>query len=374
MSDHVVLPSADPAFIPMNAASEETKELIWDRILFFAAFVPELELDLLRRDIPPRSPLLLVSKAFMRVALPHLVIHVRLRSPRKASIFLEVLQNNPTLGPQVRSIYDDTESTDNPSTVSSILSRTTNLERLYGYYEKWNHGPTGFHWEAGIRWDTFELVVRASGSTLRALSKRIINPGQRLPLTIFTHLPALQFLEWKCETVFDPGDKTDISDALPHVMYLRIITLDSSFFNGLVRMRLPSLRQLFLGHCLSGEDLFFATHGEKIIELDVTYETIKSAKKNLLEACPNLVLLHVCLVDGVPPDPILLCGKKPAINHALAKMRFDILNQGFLGSARRSRAKEDLSGWETFFNGFDVRKFPGLKEISITCFSWPTNE
>jgi hypothetical protein len=64
-TDPLLFSSFDPAFIPMNAASEETKELIWKRILYFAMSIPELEVDLFRRDIPPRLPFLLVSKTFM---------------------------------------------------------------------------------------------------------------------------------------------------------------------------------------------------------------------------------------------------------------------------------------------------------------------
>ncbi|KAJ7294079.1 hypothetical protein C8J57DRAFT_1211439 [Mycena rebaudengoi] len=133
-----------------------------------------------------------------------------------------------------------------------------------------------------------------------------------------------------------------ICDALPKLTELRVDTHDPCFLTILAYMKLLSLRKLLLIDSSVGQELFFSTHGLKLIELDITYNAVKLLNINLLDACPNLSLLSI-----------------------------------YFGSSTLymiSLSKEALSDWGTFFSTFDSRNFPNLKEITENCSSWPTTE
>ncbi|KAJ7294069.1 hypothetical protein C8J57DRAFT_1270713 [Mycena rebaudengoi] len=366
-TDPLLFSSFDPAFIPMNAASEETKELIWKRILYFAMSIPELDVDLFRRDIPPRLPFLLVSKTFMRFTLPHLVVHVRLRIPRQYPSFLKALEDKPALGPQIRSIQINEGRFAVPgteSTISDILSHTTALVHLYGDEVRLKH--TSVRWEEGMYWSTFALVAKTSGPTLREFSYRIRDtPGCEQSPAIFSHLQQVELLEWKSNTVFDSKDEPSICDALPKLKELRVDITNPSFLTTLARMELPSLRKLFIVDDHSGEDIFLETHGAKLVELDVGYSRrcARCLKVDIFDVCPNLALLSIYWDDCIPWQLDELFAKE---NVALTKLIFN---------TPRVHSKEELTYWDrAFFCSFDARKFPALTEIAMNCFSWPTTE
>jgi hypothetical protein len=149
---------------------------------------------------------------------------------------LKVLEKNPTLGPQVRSIYIDAEQSLPTDAVSSILSRTTGLVRLYSNRIRLKHGWIPPNFKDEISWHTFKMMVKTSGATLRELSMRTTPDREQSP-AIFNHLRELKFLEWKGKTIFKTKDETDIRDALPKLTELRVDTHDPSFLTTLARMK-----------------------------------------------------------------------------------------------------------------------------------------
>ncbi|KAJ7119100.1 hypothetical protein C8R44DRAFT_878607 [Mycena epipterygia] len=86
-----IAPSLNPSFIPMNSATNEVKEIVWKRILYFAVFVPQLSEN---PNIAPRLPLLL------RLALPYFYAYTMVKDSAASSKFLRVLQKNPSIAPE----------------------------------------------------------------------------------------------------------------------------------------------------------------------------------------------------------------------------------------------------------------------------------
>ncbi|KAJ6546717.1 hypothetical protein DFH09DRAFT_1506423 [Mycena vulgaris] len=96
-----IAPSLDPSFTPMESASEESREIVWKRILFFAMYVEELRDPAFPRwstdSHPSRLPILSVSKYFNRLGLPYLYNCPNL-TPGSAPTIAEQLQEHPHLG------------------------------------------------------------------------------------------------------------------------------------------------------------------------------------------------------------------------------------------------------------------------------------
>jgi hypothetical protein len=60
-----IAPSFNPSFTPMAGATKQVHDKVWVRVLYFAMSVPELANNPLSAwSVPPRLPLLLVSKTF----------------------------------------------------------------------------------------------------------------------------------------------------------------------------------------------------------------------------------------------------------------------------------------------------------------------
>ncbi|KAJ7490978.1 hypothetical protein FB451DRAFT_1079765 [Mycena latifolia] len=96
-SDHLgfcklpdIAPLFNPFFIPMSDASNEVKDAIWKRVLYFAMSVPELEQDTKAKAIPRRLPILLVSRMFNRLALPFFYAHTVIKNSADTSRFFTV--------------------------------------------------------------------------------------------------------------------------------------------------------------------------------------------------------------------------------------------------------------------------------------------
>ncbi|KAJ7490963.1 hypothetical protein FB451DRAFT_628519 [Mycena latifolia] len=248
-----IAPSLNPFFKPMNEASTEVKDGIWKRILYVAMSVPEFARKPGAEKLSSRLPMLLVSKTFNRLALPYFYAHVVLKNSAAISSFLAILQNNPSLGPQVRSISGATElsrlyspwrDSDNAAMLT-ILSQTTGLVRL-GSPAKYNVIGAYYYNENTIRWDCFEAVARSSGSTLREFSMVVVSPRSKASPTVFDKFTQLRSLDWKCSTAFKCNPEDAAYDGLSNLEELRIWFSDASFFSALSTMKLESLRRCSL--------------------------------------------------------------------------------------------------------------------------------
>ncbi|KAJ7119096.1 hypothetical protein C8R44DRAFT_188691 [Mycena epipterygia] len=381
-----IAPSLNPFFVPMNGASMQVQDTIWKRVLYFALSVSELAGNPVRKDIPPRLPLLLVSKTFLRLALPYYYTHPKLKNLRATANFLAVLQQNPSLAPQVRTIcgelgnppwyFDSDDESDagdippSPDSILKVLSKTTGLVRLCG----WSSKEPAFRavledMETPISWDAFEAVAKYSGSTLRQFSKRIrLAENLKAPAAIFGHLTELRSLEWKSSASFDPED-TPPCNALTNLTELRVLHSDPSFLTVLSAMKLPSLRCLLLDVYDLKPSQFLHIHGNKLTELDISYGAAGTLKSNIFEVCSRLELVsfHTGTALPVPGPPDAKHFSSDAFTcPSLTRITIDM--------PYWAHQKDQVAKWDAFLAAFKPKCFPNLREIKFKRCEWPTSE
>ncbi|KAJ7500395.1 hypothetical protein B0H11DRAFT_781005 [Mycena galericulata] len=376
-SYHIARP-LNPHFIPMNAASQEDRDAIWSRILYFAMSVTDLANDPRRKEIPRRLPMLSVSKTFNRLGLPHYYTHVILKD-LNISKFASVLYNNPSLGPHVRTIWVASKNWRVMDSMLPILLKTTGLERmhtLHSWFPNEEHQKSSFHSEDSqifslpseqqpIPWYAFTAMARCSGSTLRELSYPVQEPiGGLGTAKIFDALTELRSLHWKCQTRFVCPPEDTPSEGLLNLEELQVWSSDSSFFAVLSRMELKSLRRL--GLASEGAEQFLKMHGKKLTELDIAYTAVDELEVKIFEVSPNLC--SISLFSDISRNPPIEDHFHPAQPvPSVLKITFDLPEQPL--------DKHSIAHWETYLTIlFEPKCFPGLRQIQVRCFEWPTNE
>ncbi|KAJ7237745.1 hypothetical protein B0H12DRAFT_1138509 [Mycena haematopus] len=354
----LITPSLNPFFIPMAREAQEVQDNIWARILYFAMAVPELPDNPASKNIPHRLPLLLVSKTFKRLGLPHYYTRVVLGSWTIPS-FASVLSRNPSIGPRIRTLVIDAQSSLNLYEIdSTIFSQTSGLERL----------TSSIASSMAISWDAFEAVAKCSGSTLREFSVtvRFWEQGQASAM-IFSNLTALRTLRWNCQTRFISTDIPE--DGLQNLEELEVSWVDQSFLTVLSLMELKYLERVVL-KSTDFEDLNFETflkaHGHKLIELDICYIELKTLTVKILELCPNLRSISLAGYAAVHDPPAVddLYPRRPVLS--LVKITLNLRHW--------PQNKAWIHKWERFFGKFEPKCLPNLREIAVKCCEWPTNE
>ncbi|KAJ7084892.1 hypothetical protein B0H15DRAFT_384793 [Mycena belliarum] len=410
-----IMPSLNPLFVPMSAASAEVRDKIWSRVLYFAMSVPELAQNPEAKHIFRRLPLLSTSKMFNRLGLPHFYTHVWMREGKTISKFVAVLAKNPGFGALVRTICekdtgvnssfndifhhaldpadtsdDDQWDDDDDSSVGSsvlrfpgpssnvpgddamltLLPQLTGLERfrgislsselreleLGGYLDP-------FRMESTISWSAFEAIAKSSGHTLQEFSKRVF-AREPVSAAIFNDLVQLRSLDWKSEADLD-YETGSYADGLPKLEELNVSYSDVTFYKALAIMKLPSLRRLqLLADVTDVADLLEA-HGNKLTDLEIRYSIAAALKVNIFERCPNLnsVTFDISPPSEEPPRPKKFSTSR-TVHCTVSRIKF------FLPFW----LKETAHQWESFLTGFVRKHFPNLREIEFTCFEWPTTE
>ncbi|KAJ7611844.1 hypothetical protein FB45DRAFT_1119335 [Roridomyces roridus] len=294
-------------FIPMEAATPEIKEIIWKRVLYFALSVPELEEDLYN-DIPPRLPILLVSKYFNRLALRYYYTHICLKDHNHVPKLVAVLERNPWLGCHIRRVLGYFGEYDNDGRYEYCFmngSLTTGLEELL-FGDAYEPGDKSYICRRHISWRAFEIAMETCGSTLQKLTTRLCTASLPVSPAIFSRFTALRSLIWECGTEFDLDEIP--SAALPCLTELSVAESDSSFLVALTRMKLPSLRTLALCYHESFPD-FLRSHGTKLV--DVTCWCDSFPLEHIFELCPSIKILGLYLPHSsfsrmrVDPGPFI---------------------------------------------------------------------
>ncbi|KAJ7490920.1 hypothetical protein FB451DRAFT_1124494 [Mycena latifolia] len=380
-----ISPSLNPSFIPMKAASEDVQSKIWKRILYFAMSVPELAQDPATKMLPSPLPLLLVSKLFNRLALPHSYTYIRLKTPMHISKVSNILRNNPFLGTVVHTlcgqIYSMEKSSDSSSgdvpdggnsaneadSALTLLSQMTALVRFRGVplTENLDFSAMLLKRESSISWAAFETIAKCSGSTLREFSKRVATRQQVSP-AVFGDLAQLRTLDWKCDAGFVCSLGTP-RDALPNLEELRIWSMDSSFLTALCIMKLPALRRLLLSADVRNIKSFLLVHGSKLTELQIRYSIVETTTANIFLLCPNVncvQFLFSSFTDNTPEPKTF--SSPQTVRCSVETLKFSL--------RMWSRSKGRVAKWEAFFDGFEPTHFPNLRQIDFACFEWPTSE
>ncbi|KAJ6567103.1 hypothetical protein B0H19DRAFT_1139456 [Mycena capillaripes] len=373
-----IAPSLNPSFIPLAGAAEEVYDAIWARILYFAMSVPELANGVAHRKIPRRLPLLLVSKKFNRLGLPHYYTYTTLKNSSAMSQIASILSKNPSIGPCIRGLsprfgdsddgWDSAESnSDIEDDVSegdsmlTILSQTSGLVRLGAATSLWGDS---YQIENAISWGAFETMSRCSGSTLRELSVRIKTSQKKVSATVFEDLTALRTLDWVCQTSFTSTDSP--SDGLPSLEKLCISSASDSFFTALSLMKLESLRHVVLLTDTAAPEKFLKAHGHKLIELKLPYTILKTSNVEIFEVCLNLtsISLSIGYDTSLRTDDFKF--DSPQGVPSLVKI---ILDTPFWSSNNKR-----IAAWNQFFLNFEPVRFPNLREMEVKCCVWPTSE
>ncbi|KAJ7207549.1 hypothetical protein GGX14DRAFT_455696 [Mycena pura] len=386
-----IAPSLNPFFVPMSAASKETQDVIWSRVLYFAMSVGAE--DPTRKNVPRRFPLLLVSKTFHSLGLLYYYAHVVFKSSRDTSKLASVLAHQPSVGANIRTICvraardpyafdsdDDTTASDDSDSADDsmplvdamllVFSKTSGLIRLM-------RPENEFPYYFSFSWDVFVAIAKSSGSSLRECYARIgLSPTPSLAQApdIFSHLVELRKLDWSCETKF-LCNSTDASvpvNSLANLEELRIQSSDESFLTVLSLMKLTSLQHVAL-FCDVKADKFLQVHGRCLRELEMLSSSVNNLSVSILDICPNLSSIALscdpyCTSWGlmskeVIPDQNTFLSRKPAASLVEIKL----LRQEI-------RKKDSLANWEQFLMTFSHASIPNLREIQVTCFEWPTSE
>ncbi|KAJ7213529.1 hypothetical protein GGX14DRAFT_696834 [Mycena pura] len=368
-----IAPALNPFFIPMSAASTDMQDTVWSRVLYFAMSVPELRADVARHDIPLRFPLLLVSKTFHRLGLPHYYAHIVLKSVMSAELLESTLSRQPTLGPQIRTICAilgmDAPYLADP--MLAILSKTSGLviilarriliddddDEFDDYYSD------NYHFHESISWTAFDNMTRTSGASLRECSVRIKMQKNASP-TVFSHLVELRKMKWKCRTTF-VCDATAPVKALPKLSDLLVWNSDESFLTALSLMMLPSMRRLVL-RCDVKAEIFLLLHGSKLSELDIPISCVKEFSVNVLDLCPNVCTLSLSWSNNAFLDEKTFLSRTPAA--LLTKMRMRMFSDyDFWEKDALTRCQHSIATLPQI-------SLPNLREVRVSAFCWPTSE
>ncbi|KAJ7649499.1 hypothetical protein DFH06DRAFT_1208374 [Mycena polygramma] len=320
-----IAPSLNPFFIPMQSATDETREAMWNHVLSLVE--------------GPLFPILLVSRYFNRLALPYLYEspNITSYSPSMA----QQLRSWPELGAYIRSIsFDVSPPSDD---LLTIFSSTTNAQKV--------SAKTGF----SMLPDCFEALATTAGSSLRELS--IPLHYSRTDPTVFAHFTELGVLELSAVNVkFNPT--TILENGLEKLHTIRITNAveDSSFLHTFSMMKLESLHTLVLNcHFFKGDSSdaldFLNAHGSRLRHLVLNYHH-SIMQSTLFDTCKDLQ--DVEFVGGYPP--LFWQDFSCATPHtSLSKVVMD----------------ENLFGHPGHVN---TDMFPALREIQIRACKWPTTE
>ncbi|KAJ7651028.1 hypothetical protein FB45DRAFT_1078393 [Roridomyces roridus] len=347
-----IAPSLNPFFVPMQFASQETREAIWKHVIFFAIEIFSHRSDMFR-------------------LLQSLI-------PYGAGGITRTLDKEPHLGPSIRRIFTATETTSDKEAILKVLRHTTCLKFLAPAQDP--------DLQLRITSESFEELGKVAGHSLEELSVSVFYGEISSPsdLQPFTNLCVLDIEGIRLSGI-DLGEEPP-SDVLKTVQNLRIraenvalsFTLVELFANISVISRsnansdvgmppdvvahhallgynrvfgLDSLRTLVLPriyhHVYAFEDMI-KMHGEKLHHL--TLGPLKGIR--VLDFCPNLTEMKLLDRDDL--------GKLApnSQHHALVK----ISSPGLPKDADPEEVEAMLD------------MYPNLREIEFRYLQWPTTE
>ncbi|KAJ7259680.1 hypothetical protein C8J57DRAFT_1338956 [Mycena rebaudengoi] len=384
-----ITPSLNPFFTPMEGASQETRDGVWNRIFSFAMFVEEPAIIFRQRfeRLPSLIPFLLISKALHKLALPYMY-----RSPsiKRHTIqsFAKQLHANPTLGASIRRLYLFPYLCDtiDPDLISIIFRHAHSLEKVQGFNTAYRFKlPTHHDLDdkdvfGHIPYDAFMLLGQVAGSTLRTLTIRINPPSANVDqsptvLALFIELRSLALAAHNVRFYSAP-DK----DYLPHLERLRLHECDPSLITVMSNLNLPALRSLTLSQMNFSKsfELFFGAHGHKLLSVEIDSNLMYTMYTlGVFNLCSNLktFTLHVPLGEIVCTPAmrthihlIYISCNNPHIH--FTKLVIIYPNVRVTVHA----TKDEEAEWRTFIQTLNLTSFPALQEIQITRCVWPTNE
>ncbi|KAF7332356.1 F-box domain-containing protein [Mycena kentingensis (nom. inval.)] len=336
---------SNPTYVPMEGVPQATQDAIWGRILSFAMYVPERA----RTPLPiglyfDPVNILLVSKQFHTLALPHLYAHLFVYSSNAPDLELFL---NRKLDIPVRSFYS----------------------------------------AEAIPWAAYPGVAELYGSTLDTCWINSDAP-KHIPREVLPMFTALRKLRWTGATEL-VGDLTAFPpDTLPLLEDLRIDYCSGALLELISSFSLNSLTAVHLVDCGSPSELmqFFDTHGPKLLDIQVSPGQL-GADMRLLDRCPNLQSLTLRFKGNhmEPPSKTFFIAQEPI--QSLKKLYFVVSGLGtdrFIATRQNSRNGSDkalISKWTSFFSTLSpshalcpLPHIPNVRDVQISTLIWPTTE
>ncbi|KAF7365463.1 F-box domain-containing protein [Mycena venus] len=237
-------------------------------------YPPRLAADALA---PRRLSLLLVSKKFARLGIPHVYASPTLFQDLQLRSFAVRLSQHPLLGRHVRRITISHRDDSDVNLLRTIIAHTP---FLVGFFGGSRCSP--------IPWLTFDQL---------GYSRRLD------PLV-------MRYFGWNSPIVFKTGAKWIPRHTFNNLVRLTVATFDPSFLEVLSRMELPSLRTASFSATADGGLPFFLKHGKKLEHLTVSVHQIADPDLAIFQSCPSISVLGISCdektilsTDGFnPPD------------------------------------------------------------------------
>ncbi|KAJ7356583.1 hypothetical protein DFH08DRAFT_953921 [Mycena albidolilacea] len=325
----------DPSFVPMESASQEIQDKIWERVLYFALDMEELgrymESDV--HTIMPNHPELRnqlqlgsatnamrVSKQFNRLSTPFVYEHVDLLNVGDLSRFSASLMRDRTIAKRVKSF-----SVAAPALLLT-LPDFVSLDSVDEWFRQ--QSPQ-------------ELLL----PVLRLLDG----------LVVFT-VGLYDATQYPPRPQFDPGTM---------IVTWAVLQTLAEVAGATLRRLLSALRRIYFhANVTPNAKHFFERHGGKLTEILIVAGD--PGEVSVLDACPTLPRVICRSVEtestNTLPPIKLLSPSQPHLH--LAKLVLDINLD--------SRKEEKTMG--KFFDSLDTTLFPVLREIQAFDLSWPTTE
>ncbi|KAL1946574.1 hypothetical protein VTO73DRAFT_14678 [Trametes versicolor] len=345
---------------PPNGALLALPDDIWSRVLGYATHVHgynylDMDGELVSLSEQEhvnvtRRHVVLVSKRFYRLGLPHLYSSPHLSTYKAASAFAAQVESSPELAKLVRVLCFRRDVS-----VPGILNISAPLVNLVHATDIRIHVLLGIHERIPAK-ETARLedAVQSFPSTL------CIAPSH------FRNFPHLRKLTIQGGRGADLDDTHH--DALPQLEYLNLVSADPELFQLFGSMGLPRLRELaFSTEHAEDVSAFLEIHG---MNLNVLAPHGQSGGEfpPLLSLCPNITELHLCSVD-LPENVPFVAESAP--HAALKRVVCPSFIIGIPG-----KPQEEWKQWNAFVGFLKVfrHKLPALEEFRIFDMKWPMHE
>ncbi|KAJ7756212.1 hypothetical protein B0H16DRAFT_695047 [Mycena metata] len=349
------LPFVYPARL---AAAPLEEDAIWSRVLYFAlcrdASQPEWAF------FPILSPLL-VCKKFARLGVPHLYEDPVLKSRAALYSFAAQLAAQPVLGLRVRHLAIN--SWGDLSTFKAILAQTPGLTELRG---TWDCQP--------ITRQVFDALSESTaGSNLQSFGGIPLSKVHDMNPAVFALFPRMVEFGWDSVTTFKTAPALVPTNAFNLLVKLTVNAFETSFFNILSQMDLPSLRIVaFAATAEAGVKdgpTFFEKHGPKLQEVTLSAAQIADSKLAIWRNCPAMTVLGVTCDDKHPATKT--CFETAEVHERLERIVFRLARDyHFLWHSHDTAMGHLLSA----LNLNCTTTFPALRQVEHPWCKYPTNE
>ncbi|KAJ7624921.1 hypothetical protein FB45DRAFT_1061065 [Roridomyces roridus] len=359
-----ISPSLNPRFVPMESAPQETRDVVWKRILFFAMYVEELRSpEFSRRPTdthPSRLPILSVSKYFNRIGLPYLWESLQLTHSSAAGIRAR-LEQRPDLASFILRVYTHVEYIDahydrNASDATLSICRHANHLQTFAPHAK--------HRYLSVPREFFSLLGQTAGHSLRELFITLRSSASSFSTALLEPFTALRVLDLHIYAYGSVQMASTRSDVLDQVHTLHI---DADLLEFFASINLASLHTVELPFYVRHSNLltdFMAKHGPKLRHLTLDTKLCRPDHFDL-SSCPNLVELEI-LDHKWDLTQLFSSTPHQSLTKIFAKA---VPDETSILDDRKLRSK-------TKAPGLDSATFPALREIQISAkgLVWPVTE